>query len=79
MTAPKAAPLDLRGTPCPLNYVKTRLALDRMGTGEVLEVWLDRGEPEEQVPRSLRMDGHAVEVLAVHLDHVRLHVVCGTR
>jgi TusA-related sulfurtransferase len=74
MTAP-AAPLDLRGTPCPLNYVKTRLALDRLAAGDVLEVWLDRGEPETQVPRSLRMDGHAVEVLADGSDHVRLRVV----
>ncbi|MEA2682920.1 MAG: hypothetical protein QOK05_1248 [Chloroflexota bacterium] len=65
--------LDLRGTPCPLNYVKARLELDRMGGGEVLEVWLDRGEPEQQVPRSLRMDGHVVEVTPV-ADHVRIEV-----
>lgn len=65
--------LDLRGTPCPLNYVKTRLELDRMTGGDVLEVWLDHGEPELQVPRSLRMDGHQVEILAA-ADHVRLRV-----
>jgi TusA-related sulfurtransferase len=65
--------LDLRGTPCPLNYVKARLELDRMAGGEVLEVWLDHGEPERQVPRSLRMDGHGVELLTA-ADHVRLRV-----
>jgi len=57
------APLDLRGTRCPLNYVKTRLRLERMVVGESIEVWLDHGEPADQVPRSLRMDGQLVEVL----------------
>ena len=56
----RPAPLDLRGTPCPLNYVKTRLQLERLAIGDPLEVWLDLGEPAEQVPRSLRMDGHDV-------------------
>lgn len=72
MAAPEHS-LDLRGTPCPLNYVKTRIQLDRMPAGAVLEVWLDHGEPEHQVPRSLRMDGHGVEVLPA-ADHVRLRV-----
>lgn len=66
--------LDLRGTPCPLNYVKTRLELDRMGGGEQLEVWLDRGEPEVQVPRSLRLDGHGVETVPAAGDHVAIRV-----
>jgi TusA-related sulfurtransferase len=53
--------LDLRGTPCPLNFVKTKLRLQRMPVGDILEVWLDPGEPMEQVPDSLRVEG--VEVL----------------
>ncbi|MHB8509054.1 MAG: sulfurtransferase TusA family protein [Candidatus Dormibacteria bacterium] len=68
------APLDLRGTRCPLNYVKTRLALDRLAPGGELEVWLDHGEPELQVPRSLQHDGHAVEVLPGVGAWVRLRV-----
>ena len=67
--------LDLRGTGCPLNYVKTRLQLERMELGQRLEVWLDRGEPEEQVPRSLRMDGQEVSLLASAPGYVRLEVV----
>ena len=55
--------LDLRGTRCPLNYVRTRLRLEAMAMGEEVEVWLDRGEPEVQVPRSLRMDGQGVTEL----------------
>jgi TusA-related sulfurtransferase len=52
--------LDLRGTPCPLNFVKTKLRLQRMPVGAILEVWLDPGEPMEQVPDSLRVEGFEV-------------------
>nr|WP_254566327.1 sulfurtransferase TusA family protein [Oscillatoria sp. HE19RPO] len=55
--------LDLRGTPCPMNFVRTKLRLDKMNPGEVLEVWLDPGEPIEQVPDSLVMDGHSMELI----------------
>ncbi|WP_088892862.1 sulfurtransferase TusA family protein [Leptolyngbya ohadii] len=53
--------LDLRGTPCPLNFVRTKLRLERMTPGALLEVWLDPGEPIEQVPDSLRMEGYGIE------------------
>ena len=52
--------LDLRGVSCPLNYVKVRVALDRLRPGEALEVFLDHGEPEENVPRSCDEDGFPV-------------------
>jgi TusA-related sulfurtransferase len=71
------ATLDLRGTRCPLNYVKTRLQLERMEVGQQLEVWLDHGEPEEQVPRSLRMDGHEVRLLDPGQSFVRIAVKRG--
>ena len=52
--------LDLRGTPCPLNYVRSRLALERLPVGSWLQVDLDSGEPEDMVVGSLRSDGHEV-------------------
>ena len=55
------AQLDLRGTPCPLNFVRTKLCLEQMEPGSLLEVWLDPGEPIEQVPDSLTMAGYQVE------------------
>lgn len=75
MTVAPARTLDLRGTACPLNYVITRLELDRLDAGERLIVWLDHGEPEDQVPRSLRMDGHRVELLRSGDDHARIRVI----
>lgn len=54
--------LDLTGVPCPMNWVRTRLALEDLPAGERLDVLLDPGEPLDSVPRSAREDGHAVEV-----------------
>jgi TusA-related sulfurtransferase len=52
--------LDLTGVPCPINWVRTRLALEEMRAGERLEVLLDPGEPLDSVPLSAREDGHEV-------------------
>src|SRR5437773_10708752 len=52
--------LDLRGVMCPINYVKTKLKLEMMDEGELLEVWLDAGDPIRNVPQSLRNDGQKV-------------------
>ncbi|MBP9089586.1 sulfurtransferase TusA family protein [bacterium] len=53
--------LDLRGVACPMNFVKTRLKLDKMATGELLEVLLDSGEPIESVSSSVLSEGHLIE------------------
>jgi TusA-related sulfurtransferase len=53
--------LDLRGTPCPINFVRSKLQLKKMSSGELLEIWLDAGEPIEQVPNSLSMEGYMIE------------------
>jgi TusA-related sulfurtransferase len=55
--------LDLRGTPCPINFVRTKLKLEQMSPGSLLEVWLDGGEPIEQVPDSLAMEGYQIEAI----------------
>ncbi|MBR8828351.1 MAG: sulfurtransferase TusA family protein [Gomphosphaeria aponina SAG 52.96 = DSM 107014] len=57
----KRALLDLRGTPCPINFVRTKLKLEQMSPQESLEVWLDPGEPIEQVPVALVMEGYTLE------------------
>ena len=45
--------LDLRGVICPYNFVKTKLKLDTMQPGQVLEIFLDDGEPIRNVPQSV--------------------------
>ena len=59
------AHLDLRGTPCPLNYVRARLALEKVPEGGHLLLDLDAGEPEQMVAEGLRGDGHDVERIEV--------------
>lgn len=55
--------LDLRGTPCPLNFVRSKLKLQRMSDGDRLEILLDEGEPIEQVPDSLKLEGYLIEAM----------------
>jgi sulfite reductase (ferredoxin) len=50
---------DFRGVVCPLNYVKTKLLLEQMETGEILSVLLDE-EGARNVPGSAEQDGHKV-------------------
>jgi len=52
--------IDLRGVSCPLNYVKTKLMLEEMEFGKILEVLLDDGEPIVNVPRSVKEDGNKI-------------------
>jgi TusA-related sulfurtransferase len=70
------ATLDLRGTPCPINFVRTKLRLEKMPPGSLLEVWLDGGEPIEQVPDSLTMAGFQVEKITDCTDYFSLFVRC---
>ena len=66
--------LDLRGTPCPINFVRTKLQLQRMETGKLLEVWIDAGEPVAQVPDSLKMEGYGIEQLIEQGNYYALQV-----
>lgn len=52
--------LDLRGVVCPTNFVKTKLKLEEMNPGEVLEIIIDAGEPIANVPRSIKEEGHKI-------------------
>ena len=55
--------IDITGDICPMTFVRTKLRMERMSVGEVLEVILNEGEPLENVPRSAGEMGW--EVLAI--------------
>jgi TusA-related sulfurtransferase len=57
-----ARTLDISALTCPMTWVRTKLELERMATGEELEVRCSLGEALESVPRSAREAGHAVTV-----------------
>ncbi len=52
--------IDLRGVMCPMNFVKAKLKLEAIETGEVLEIVLDSGEPIQNVPKSIKDEGHQI-------------------
>jgi len=52
--------LDITRDLCPMTFVRTRLALDRMPAGQVLRVRLKGDEPRRNVPRTATEQGHAV-------------------
>ncbi|GAB4213008.1 MAG: sulfurtransferase TusA family protein [Synechococcales cyanobacterium] len=55
--------LDLRGIPCPLNLVRSRLYLQKLPPGTCLEIWLDQGDPLTQVPSGLETAGHRIQAI----------------
>lgn len=58
--------IDITGDLCPMTFVRTRLALDRMTPGQVLRVRLRGTEPLRNVPRTATEQGH--EVLSLETD-----------
>ena len=54
--------LDLRGVACPMNFVKTKLFLDKLPAGDSVTVFLDEGEPVESVSSSISAEGHHIEL-----------------
>ena len=55
--------LDITPEVCPMTFVKTKLRLESMAPGQVLEVRLTGPEPLHNVPRNARDHGHEVLVL----------------
>lgn len=54
------AQLDITREVCPMTYVRTKLKLEELPAGELLEVRLRGPEPLRNVPRSAREEGHEV-------------------
>ncbi len=52
--------IDITRDVCPMTFVRTRLALDRLAPGGVLLVELRGEEPARNVPRTAVEQGHAV-------------------
>ena len=60
MNAKADEALDITDVVCPITFVKVKMALEDMEDGEKLEVRLNEGEPIQNVPRSLKDEGHKV-------------------
>ena len=52
--------LDITLDHCPMTFVKTKLELEKLNSGDVLEVLLTEGEPLESVPKTSSEQGYDV-------------------
>lgn len=52
--------LDLKGQVCPLTFVRSKLAIEKLALGEVLEIILDHPPAAVNVPRSMTHEGQKV-------------------
>lgn len=67
--------IDLKGEVCPYTFVKSKLAMETMKSGEVLEVIVNHKPAVENVPRSLENEGHdSLEVEKIGEDEWRIVV-----
>ncbi|MBI5417782.1 sulfurtransferase TusA family protein [Candidatus Poribacteria bacterium] len=55
-----AASIDLTNDVCPITFVKSKLKLEELNTGDILQIKLKKGSAVENVPRSLKMEGHKI-------------------
>lgn len=52
--------VDITDVVCPVTFVKAKAALEEMDEGQVLSVHMNDGEPVQNVPRSIKDEGHQI-------------------
>ena len=52
--------IDITDVVCPITFVKTKVTLEDLEDGQILEIRLNEGEPIQNVPRSLKDENHKV-------------------
>jgi sulfite reductase (ferredoxin) len=67
---------DFRGVVCPLNYMKTKMALDQIKSGQTLLVLLDEAGAKN-VPESASQDGHKVLSISRDQNHWKVLIQKG--
>ncbi len=52
--------LDIKGQVCPYTFVRSKLTIEKMNLGEVLEIITDHKPASENVPKSMENEGQRV-------------------
>lgn len=60
--------IDITADVCPITFVRTKLLIERMASGQTAEVRLRGAEPLSNVPRAIAMQGHRVISLKAEAD-----------
>ena len=51
---------DITDKVCPMTFVKAKVAMDELEDGEVRAIRMNDGEPVQNVPRSMKEEGHQI-------------------
>lgn len=52
--------VDITSVVCPVTFVKAKVALEELDDGQVLSIKMNDGEPVQNVPRSIKEEGHQI-------------------
>ena len=52
--------IDITDVTCPITFVKTKVAREELDDGQILQVQVNDGEPVQNVPRSIKEEGHEI-------------------
>lgn len=52
--------LDITDVVCPITFVKAKVALEELDDGQILSIRMNDGEPIQNVPRSIKEEGHKI-------------------
>jgi TusA-related sulfurtransferase len=52
--------VDITDVVCPVTFVKAKVALEELDDGDILAVRMNDGEPVQNVPRSIKEEGHQI-------------------
>lgn len=52
--------VDITDVVCPVTFVKAKVALEELDDGQILAVRMNDGEPVQNVPRSIKEEGHQI-------------------
>ena len=52
--------VDITDVVCPTTFVKAKVAIDELEDGEVIAIRMNDGEPVQNVPRSIKEEGHQI-------------------
>ena len=52
--------VDITDVVCPVTFVKAKVALEELDEGQVLSIRMNDGEPVQNVPRSIKEEGHQI-------------------
>ena len=52
--------VDITDKVCPLTFVKAKVALEELDEGQILSIKMNDGEPVQNVPRSIKEEGHQI-------------------